>query len=103
MLSYFCISKIYIFLAQLMSRAAAGAFAYAPFAHGMWPGFSNTSTASSSPASQKYSGLASVSNASTGGASNANNFGYPPTPPKDSGKATIKLIRLNLLTTISSI
>ena len=52
-----------------MMAGRAGAF-YSPF-HSMW-GFSNTSTA----ASQKYSGL---------GSSNSNNFGYPPTPPKDSG------------------
>ena len=59
-----------------MSRAAAGGFAYAPFAHGMW-GFSNTSSSS-----QKYSGLGGSSTAPGG---NPNNFGYPPTPPKDSG------------------
>ena len=80
-----------------MSRAAAGAFAYAPFAHGMW-GFSNTSTASSSPTSQKYSGLGASSGTSavgSTGASNPNNFGYPPTPPKDSGKVTFNIPRLD--------
>ena len=59
----------FLISAQSMSRAAAGFFA--PY-HGMW-GFSNSSS------SQKYSGLGSASNNS------GNNFGYPPTPPKDSG------------------
>ena len=67
-----------LFSAQSMSRAAAGAFAYAPFAHGMW-GFSNTSSATS-PTSQKYSAGGSGLSSSS-----SNTFGYPPTPPKDSG------------------
>ena len=72
-----------------MSRAAAGAFAYAPFAHGLGWGFSNTSTASSSPTSQKYSGLGvSSGNSAVGSTGASNNFGYPPTPPKDSGKTS---------------
>ena len=83
-------SKTNLFiLAQSMSRAAAGAFAYAPFAHGLGWGFSNTSTASSSPTSQKYSGLGvSSGNSAVGSTGASNNFGYPPTPPKDSGKTS---------------
>ena len=66
---------ILFFTAQSQMMAGrAGAF-YSPF-HSMW-GFSNTS-------SQKYSGLGSAS-AAGGAATNSNNFGYPPTPPKDSG------------------
>lgn len=66
---------ILFFTAQSQMMAGrAGAF-YSPF-HSMW-GFSNTS-------SQKYSGLGSASSGS-GAATNSNNFGYPPTPPKDSG------------------
>ena len=59
-----------MFTAQSQMMAGrAGAF-YSPF-HSMW-GFSNTST-------QKYSG----SGLGASSSSNGNNFGYPPTPPKE--------------------
>ena len=61
-----------------MSRAAAGFFPY----HGMWAGFSGgNSTGNSGSSSQKYSGLSGTGAPSSGSSSN---FGYPPTPPKDS-------------------
>lgn len=69
---FFEITRRHIFAAQSMSRAAAGFFA--PY-HGMW-GFNSGSS----------SGKYLASGASNNATSNAsNNFGYPPTPPKDSG------------------
>ena len=60
---------------QMMGRAAAGAAFYSPF-HSMWTGFSNSN-------SQKYSSGNSAGSTSAASAS-GQNFGYPPTPPKDS-------------------
>ena len=59
----------------MMGRAAAGAAFYSPF-HSMWTGFSNSN-------SQKYSSGNSAGSTSAASAS-GQNFGYPPTPPKDS-------------------